>query len=383
MIGGMRCGRVLLFALALFAAGCGRIGYDAAHDQVLTVDVVEDRMAAPADATRPSDVGALGLSLREALTIAGNTPGSERVAFDPVVFPPGFRTDVDLGSALPVPGGGTLVDCDGRAGFRTAPLDLSGVSDVEVRGCRFSVSTDHAIHVTDSDSVHLHDNAFFDSGQSAIYVESTAGCSGLVIENNRIEHAGSDLVAVYDCRDVLVRSNLMIVGDKGAQRGLHLERVTQSQVLDNVIDPGSARMVNLQDSSENLIQGNILEGADAGVVLEGASNDNRVVQNVSMDMMYDGIYVSPTSLGNTVVHNTLFRCSSAVVDEAPDTITGNNLTSSDPADFVDPSHGVYDFTLVAGSAYIDAGEDLGFDCLPDLPGDFLGAAPDLGAVESY
>jgi parallel beta-helix repeat protein len=375
---------LVLLLSALSVMGCGRIGYDGPYDQVLTVDVLEDRMEAPATVERPSDVGAVGLSLREAITIANNTPGSELVEFDPSIFPPGTRTNIDLGTALDLGGGATRIDCGTRAGFRSSPLVLDGVSDVVVTGCRFDVSSGHAIQVIDSTDVHIHDNAFFDSGESAIRVETVDGeCKDVRIENNRIEHAGSDLVGIYDCEEVLIADNMMIVGDKGAQRGVHFERVLSSQIVDNIIDPGEARMINFQDASHNLIQGNVLEGAHAGVVLYGASNDNVIIQNVAMDMVYDGVYVSSEAQGNTVVHNTFFQCSTAIADGAADTVLGNNLDSSDPADFVDPTPGVYDFTLVAGSAHVDAGEDLGYDCLPNAPERFLGEAPDLGAVESY
>jgi len=153
-----------------------------------------------------------------------------------------------------------------------------------------------------------------------------------------------------------------------------------SRILDNIIDPGSARLIDLLESSDNHIEGNILDGGHAGVVLEGGSNRNMVLRNVAMDCAYDGVYVSADSTGNTYVNNTILRCSTAIANGSPDLVEANNLVSSDNADFVDPV--AYDFRLADGSPSIDAATDMGFDLLPNDPARFLGAAPDLGAVET-
>jgi len=364
-------------------ASCGRIGYDGGFDQVLTVDVLEDRMSAPDTIMTPEEVGGT-LSLREALTISNNTPGTELVRFDPEIFAPGSPALIEALTPLPIGGAGTRIDCRGGVEVRGAPLVLDDISNVEVIGCRFAVSDDDAILVNNSSDVTIRNNVFLESGGHAIDVVGNPDeCTGIRIEDNYIEHAGSALVAIYDCEDVYVADNFMVIGDKGAQSGVHFERVTQSRIFDNIIDPGSARLINFQDASNNEIRGNILDGADAGVVLYGVSADNLIVQNVVMEVRYDGVYLGGDALRNTVVHNTFFNCATALVDGGTDTTLGNNLESTEPTDFVNPTAPIYDFHLVGGSLHADAGEDMGYDCLPNSPERFLGTAPDLGAVETF
>jgi hypothetical protein len=128
---------------------------------------------------------------------------------------------------------------------------------------------------------------------------------------------------------------------------------------------------------------NILDRGDAGVVLEGVSTRNLIFQNVAITMVYDGVYLGPEATGNIVVHNTFYDCSTAIADGSPDAVLLNNLVTADPAIFVAPAPPTYDFTLVEGNENVDAGEDVDYDCLPSSPAEFLGAARDLGAVESY
>lgn len=78
--------------------------------------------------------------------------------------------------------------------------------------------------------------------------------------------------------------------------------------------------------------------------------------------------------GLTIDHTRIERPGSDLVyveDREDVSITDNFMVIGDN-----------DFTLVPGSESIDAGDDLGYDCEPDAPGLYLGAAPDLGAVES-
>lgn len=363
---------------------CGRIDYDGVHAQVLVVDVIDDRFAGPADMRSPRDLdpGATGLSLREAITIANNAPGADLIAFDPSLFPSSSTTPITPSEPLPpISGEGTEIHAEGvtlDASATGGAAVVIAASGVVLRGLTIVGAPDVAIHIEPGlEGVGVSETTILDSGGRAI---EASACRGLTIDHTRIERPGSDLVYVEDCVDVSITDNFMVIGDKDANRGVHFTRVNDSRVADNIIDPGSARLVDLLDSSNNEIVHNILDRGHAGVVLEGESHANLVFQNVIIGSVYDGVYVSGESTGNTVVHNTMFQCSSNLVDGASDTVSGNNFFTDDETQFVDPAS--YDFTLVPGSESIDAGDDLGFDCRPGSPELFLGAGPDLGAVES-
>ena len=372
--------------IVILGAGCGRWGYGAQFDHAWTVDVFEDRMAGPATMGSPDelDPGAVGLSLREALVIAGNTPGTDRIGFSPRVFPRSAPITIAPGSPLPeVAGDGTSVDGTGAgveidATASAGPLVVITGDDVTVRGLTFRSAGEDVIHLAGGHRVSIEDVTILDPAGRGIVLSS---CSGVSILRARIERAGGDLISVTDCTDVTVAEAFMVIGDKDALRGINFLRVTDSRVIDNIIDPGEARLVNLADSSDNLIARNILDRGHAGVVLEGESHGNLVIQNSVISSTYDGVYVSSAATGNTVVHNTLFQCTTPIADGASDTVAANNLVSTEASDFVDPV--AYDFRLAPGSPHVDAAEDLGYDCLPDRSERFLGAAPDLGSVESY
>jgi parallel beta-helix repeat protein len=107
-----------------------------------------------------------------------------------------------------------------------------------------------------------------------------------------------------------------------------------------------------------------------------------VFRNVIIESAYDGIYVSSTADNNTIVHNTIHMASSGlVISDESNSIVGNNLvTDLDYIGYVDPAN--YDFHLAPESEYIDAGELLGYDCVPGASETYWGAAPDVGAVET-
>jgi hypothetical protein len=96
-----------------------------------------------------------------------------------------------------------------------------------------------------------------------------------------------------------------------------------------------------------------------------------------------GADVALSAIGNSTSYNLFFNNNgdgvtgaNAVQGVAPSALDPSNIFA-DPQ-FVDAANG--DFT--PGANAVDHGVDLGIDRNADLPGNFNGAAPDIGAVET-
>jgi parallel beta-helix repeat protein len=390
--------RYLPSLLVLVACGaCGRFGFDprAAPDAQdpqdadesttrLIVTLAEDRMAGPPTMSSLADLapGSVGLSLREALTIANHRPGSDVVAFDPAALPAG--STILINSALVVGGDGTRIDAKGAiavgaaTGYAGALIQVNGTGAVldglTLRGGTFGIQ---ALAVG---GITIRGLTIQDTLDHAIQLDS---CSQVVVEDNRIERAGGDSLHLYSTTEALVQRNFVVLGAKtGTIAGFALEDVNRSRFLDNIIDPGEAHLIRLTNSSDNEIVGNILDRGESGIVLRGASNGNFVFRNVVTAPIYDSVFIEAPGANNKIINNTFYEASD-VVDGGTGTMAVNNLVSDNSADFVDPKPPAYNFHLVAGHAAIDTGADLGLDMLPAAPERFLGSKPDTGAVESY
>lgn len=370
--------------MACVAMSCGRLGYESLHDNVHVVTTGEDRMAGSPTMTSAGELpaGTVGLSLREALTISGNTAGTDLVRFAPSLLPGTLTVaselpEVSSGRTVIDGSGETTIDCSAVTG---AALTISA-DFVEVRGLRFEGCGGDAIElIPGTYGVAIDDVTILDVGGRGIVADT---CAGLSITGLHIERAGGDLISVTDCRDVTISGAFMVIENKETLRGVNFLRVTDSRIVDNIIDPGDARLVNLVDSSDILVARNILDRGDAGVVIYGPSNNITIIQNVIISSTYDGVYIGGEATNTTVIHNTMFNCPTGLIDGGTDTIAANNLISTDAAEFLSPAPPAYDFTLIEGSPHIDIGEATEVDCLPDDPARFRGAGPDLGAVESH
>ena len=408
------------------------------------VTTAEDRLAGPDSIVSKYDLdeGTKGLSLREAITMANNSPKTDLIIFDSEVFAQGASTEIVLGSALPtISDAFTTIDAGSNrvqvVAASSAALRIEA-SDVLIEGLAF-VSSDlgSVLHVEAAENVELRNNTFVSAGTAISGIEvdglqivgndfrdaaadaiTIAGATDLVvsfnhfedlgdralrvaeadsaiIENNALLHVGGTQMTIADSVGVDVQRNTIVIDNKTSQKGVRFEGVTDSRIADNFIDPGSAHLVSLSNSSDNFIEGNILDRGDAGVVLEGESARNMVFRNVIIGSAYDGIYVSSAALDNTVVHNTIHNASSALVFGNETVIEGNNLITADEVeedegedDEIEPFEGYvdaagYDFRLAPGSPFIDAGEELGYDCVPGAAELFWDAAPDLGAIETH
>ena len=187
-----------------------------------------------------------------------------------------------------------------------------------------------------------------------------------------------DPIFAIDTSDLTIRDCTIIISDKTLGRGLRLENTSRSLIIDNLVDPGPAQLISMQDSSDNEIIGNVLDGGNVGIALFGASSRNLIFRNVIMGSTDEAMFVDATAVTNRILNTTLFNAA-AISDSAPDTQIANTLDAA--TGFVAPV--TYDFRLVPGNPSIDQGTDLGLDMLPDSPERFLGVAPDLGAVESF
>ena len=376
-------------AWLLLVAGCGRIGFepdpadlDPADQTDLVVSITDDRLtsttlASPADL--PAGTG--GLSLREALVIAANRPGPDLVAFDRAVFSIATPPTITVNSELVIGTDTTLaafargVVITSAAGYAGALLRVAGngvVDGLAFRGGTPAIVADGATgfairHVTIA-------------GASGDGIRITNGRSG-VIEDSRIEQPVGTPVGLVDSTDVVLRRTFVALNAKvGPVRGVEVLRGLRIQLHDNIIDPGEAFLVSVESSADTELIGNVFDGGDTGLAILGTSTRTLVLRNVCVNPLYDSIYIASGVTDTTIVHTTFFLAGSPV-DSGTNTTVQNSLLSSAAGDFVDAA--TYDFHLVANSPAIDAASDLGLDLLPGLPARYLGAAPDLGAIESY
>lgn len=363
--------RLATVTLWLFL-GCGRLGFDDQEPGRLVVGSAED------------DVDAPGGSLRDALVAAAADPDPNRIVFDPAVFP----ATITVRSPLEVAGDDTTIDAADAgvvlgvgAGLADGVLVISAdrvtVDGLTITGAGATGASAAAIVASRTTGLVVRDVAIDDIAGEGVVVE---GCSDATIADGTIEHPIGTPIVVRDSSAVTIARELVVLDAKlGAVAGISLERVTGSHLVDNIVDPGEAFMIALLDSSDNELAGNIVDRGDSGIVLLGTSARNLVIRNVVISPAYDSIYLEGGAESNIVVHNTFYMAGD-VVDGGIGTVTGNNLISTTASDFVAPDG--YDFHLAAGSPFVDAATDLGYDLCPALPERYLGSAPDLGGVET-
>jgi nitrous oxidase accessory protein NosD len=418
----------------LLVTGC-RLDYDPMYDEMSTVTVIEDRLAGPDTMTSVDelDEGTEGLSLREAIVIANNTPEKSLILFDRDLFKAGAGTELVIDSTLPqITGDFTTIDARNQevnivvADDATSQAFNIEANDIHIRGLNLLTTVSCSmplIQIDGGERIRIEENSFKAPGNALIahnaielslvnntIVETTTGFTvgdsgglyvrgntltdltgrGMLItdtnnvrvHSNTMTQVAGDQIVVRDGSNINVEYNDVIINNKTSQKGVHFLRVTDSRICENFIDPGAARLIALEDSSDNLVEDNILDHGDAGVVITGASFDNLIFRNVIVGSVYDGIYVAAASTGNIIVHNTIHDSATplALGDESALTLGNNLITEADFAGYVDTA--TFNYKLVDGSENVDAGEDLGFDVVPGSKKMYRGAGPDLGAVET-
>jgi parallel beta-helix repeat protein len=424
-------GKWAVLAIALgVSASCGRINYDGLWDQVVVVTFGEDRLAGDDTILSVDDLdpGTVGLSLREAIIIANNTPEHDLIVFDPKFYKPGAGTQLVLESTLPrLTGDGTAIDARaadvtlvadfGRPAFEIEAndillrnmklsgsagcglVDVFGGERITIEGNAFDTpgsgliatlatelnllensmvaTEDDGFRISESSGVTIRGNTMTDLLGRGLVITDT---NNVRIQHNYMEHVAGDQMVIRDGTNINVEFNEVLINNKTTQKGVQFIRVHDSRVCDNFIDPGAARLIALEDSNNNQIEGNILDRGDIGVALMGTSTENMVFRNIVIQSAEVGLYITDAAIGNTLVHNTIHASGGiAVSDESTQTI-GNNLITDASLSYLDPRN--YDYHLAPGSEHIDAGELLGYDCVPGSSALYWGAAPDLGAVET-
>ena len=328
--------------------------------------------------------GTAGLSLREALAIAANHAGPDRIDFDPGVFPPDRAATIMAILPFAVAGDDTVLD-GSAAGVVIAagasPGDVLAVTGTADTISGLTVSGGGiGVHVTGAHATVLAVVAQ-SSANEGILVDTVAGAT---LTDCRVDHAGPVAFRVTASSDVAIeRAFVALSAKSGVLEGIRLEGSQRVHLLDSIVDPGTAWMINVVDTTDSDITGNILDGGDTGITVFGASTGNTIFRNVAIAPAYHGVYIDAAAGANTVLNTTCYQCpagSEISIGPAASTET-DTLLSVAATDFVDPAR--YDFHLVAGSPAIDAAADVGQDMLPDSPARYLGHGPDLGAVESY
>lgn len=300
-------------------------------------------------------------------------------------------------------GTGTSID---RSNFTLCPN-----SCVEILGSRVSVTNSSftysqlnagaysgTIHVKGSD-IDVRNNYLSELGTSGIVFNRDA--DRVRISQNRIENWG---------RLAYSRAG----GVSGFYHGTGSIEVDSNVILNQSVidvpetDPLPGVGLNLMFGRNNVFaHHNIIDHAMVGIRLGGFygnpednSQNNTIVSNtVGANTRYGWLRVQMASAspysGSTIANN-IFRTgcgykemedytfSEIVPASSTDPIAGgaihhNLLPSVDPL-FLDPTSSAWDFRLATGSPAIDAGVTY------DLPGGirvpYLGAAPDLGAIEN-
>ncbi len=387
-------------ALMFVVAACGRVDFDPADAFFVTTTM--DRLAGPASMTSVDEVTEPGLSLREALTIAGNRDGAQTILFDSKVFPASAPATIMLDSTLEVAGEGTRIDArnrgvaletadgpllrftgDGQAllgatviGGTGPRILLQGTSDARIESTAFPAPGATAVAVINARDGALIGLVIGQPTADAIKLDHT---TGLELAALSIDRPDGFQIFAESCANLDIHDSTLTLDKTATNPGIRLEETNDSNIHDNLIDPGPVQLISLESSANNVIEANILDGGSASITLFGTSTDNLVMRNVMIGASDEPMFIDAPATGNRVINNTLYM-TGGISDDAPDTQIENTLSSDLPSDFVDPD--AYDFRLSADNPAIDAGVDTGLDLLPDSAERFLGAAPDLGAVET-
>ena len=289
-----------------------------------------------------------------------------------------------------------------RSYFSVCPLNCLEVlgSDIKVRNNIFAYSQTQggayagAIHVMGPNAEVRH-NVIVDAGGSGVAVNKNA--TNARVSRNRIENWGRLTASRVGGVTALFRTTSPIEIDSNLILNYAIQDPPQRDLR-----PGGA--INLM-FSRNLafVHHNIIENSNVGIRLGGwfgnpdhTSNDNKIYNNsMGAGVTYSWFNVPTTGsrLAGTRMVNNIYRTPMIFVSPSDEitltpyppsgvmaggTQSNNLMPALDPL-YIDPNPSEWNFGILAGSPAINAGTTY---VLPNgRPLEFLGAAPDIGAVE--
>jgi hypothetical protein len=343
------------------AGSSGSGGASSVGDLIVTTNADENDAGATVAAP-----GGTGLSLREAITIANASAGSQTITFQSGIV-------VALASALPIITDtvqilGGEVNC-AAVGANANCLNLAASSSV-IDGLRSYDSGGRPIYVTGGTNSQIT-NCSFDNNRQPLEISANAGLGNVIGPNNLIENAQGHAVAVYS---------------DGAS------------VIDNVISDSANNAIFLSGTAnDTLIRGNLLLRAGTAIGMASGTTNVRIWHNTIVYNSVTGVVVGQANgidlRNNIIAFNTQYAVNAADVkftqqdynlmfgNTSGDCVActpGPNSVLTDPQ-FVNAA--ADDFALGATSPALNAGTDLGVDRNGASAGNFNGAAPDLGYLE--
>jgi parallel beta-helix repeat protein len=303
------------------------------------------------------------------LTGAGDTI----VVTADIVFPPGSAVPA-IDADVQIVGDGFAVDGSSLFMFSscfTVTAGFASFTDLELDSCRY-----HGIAFVGASGGQVRNTYIHDAGGDAIRISDTPNVT--VGPDNLLNNNGADGVFITGAAsdDTTVRGNT-ITGNSYC--GIHLAGNNERALLEgNQIWTHTWNDIRGDAAVHDVVvQHNTLTDSPYGVIIDAAGNTGwEVRNNIITTSTTAGVETSGatlTAFGYNLFSANLSDCSGCTV-QSTDVLM-------DPL-FVDPSPAAPDFTLQGLSPAIDAGVDLGVDVNGPAPGDYNGAAPDIGAHEA-
>lgn len=315
----------------------------------------------------PAAPGGVGFSLREALAWSAATAGRELV-----IVPAGTvvaltrQLDLTGSTGAVLVGDGAVVDGAGISGGGASCLDVAGddftILGLEIRNCPGWPIYAHGDAAQVSRCL-IHDNT---------YGVEWGGNDGVFGPFNRVWANGSHGVEVTGRARVI---DNVVTANAGP--GVILRSgASDSRLLGNVIFENAAGIKALSQCQRLSMRFNTVHGnTGAGVELANNTSGHELLNTILSDNVGWGIDVMTASFSrldaNDLHGNTLGACRNCAG-------LGPKTLREDPM-YLDAAAG--DLRIDLRSPLVDSGLDTGDDRTPSTPGDFLGAAPDIGASE--